>query len=154
MLRDLWTVEDEFGLAKYRAGNEPKARIDWLIEPPIALGWPNSSSADLGPRVYKIRCAGHGSFGCLRADFQSAVFFWLICTRFGAVFDGCFDGCWARDCNNAIYCNSLILYKLCDFLRPTATPCKGPKNRLKIRRPLRSWGFDPPSRHQQNKDFS
>ena len=24
---------------------------------------------------------------------------------------------------------------------------------LKIRRPLRSWGFDPPSRHQQNKDF-
>src|SRR6202012_3649597 len=27
----------------------------------------------------------------------------------------------------------------------------GRRSGLKIRRPLRSWGFDPPSRHQQNK---
>jgi hypothetical protein len=29
----------------------------------------------------------------------------------------------------------------------------GVLRRLKIRRPLRSWGFDPPSRHQQNKEL-
>src|SRR6185437_12687910 len=29
----------------------------------------------------------------------------------------------------------------------------GRRSGLKIRRPLRSWGFDPPSRHQQNKEF-
>ena len=29
----------------------------------------------------------------------------------------------------------------------------GRRSGLKIRRPLRSWGFDPPSRHQQNKGF-
>src|SRR6185437_5516967 len=29
----------------------------------------------------------------------------------------------------------------------------GRRSGLKIRRLLRSWGFDPPSRHQQNKEF-
>ncbi len=29
----------------------------------------------------------------------------------------------------------------------------GRRSGLKIRRPLRSWGFDPPSRHQQNKEL-
>jgi len=29
----------------------------------------------------------------------------------------------------------------------------GRRSGLKIRRPLRPWGFDPPSRHQQNKAF-
>jgi len=30
----------------------------------------------------------------------------------------------------------------------------GVKKGLKIRRPLRSWGFDPPSRHQDSKGFT
>jgi hypothetical protein len=41
------------------------------------------------------------------------------------------------------------------FMRPTRSRDGGTGRRsgLKIRRPLRSWGFDPPSRHQQNKRF-
>ena len=44
--------------------------------------------------------------------------------------------------------------RLCRLLRSCATRCKMAENRLKIRRSLRSWGFDPPSRHQCLSGFS
>ena len=75
------------------------------------------------------------------------------------ILSGCFDGCSlptfvhfvAMDCKDDLGGNTLIPNYLCNGLRVIATRCKTSKNRLKIRRPLRSWGFDPPSRHQQNK---
>jgi hypothetical protein len=49
----------------------------------------------------------------------------------------------AADCKNSLTCNILRPHGLCDNLRSLATRCKIAKNRLKIRRPLRSWGFAP-----------
>jgi len=74
------------------------------------------------------------------------------------ILSGCFDGCSlptfvhlaAMDCNDGLFDKTFIRNYLCDSLRVIATRCKTSKNRLKIRRPLRSWGFDPPSRHQAN----
>jgi len=83
----------------------------------------------------------------------------VSCSTFGASFSGCFDGCSfptfvhfaATGCKGSFSRNIHKSERLCDNLRSAATRCKSTKNRLKIRRPLRSWGFDPPSRHQQNK---
>ena len=43
----------------------------------------------------------------------------------------------------------LYIKEICRFLLESAAHCKMRKIRLKIRRPLRSWGFDPPSRHHR-----
>ena len=45
---------------------------------------------------------------------------------------------------------------MCDTFHaphPSRDGGTGRRSGLKIRRPLRSWGFDPPSRHQQNKEL-
>jgi len=48
----------------------------------------------------------------------------------------------------------LFLYSdLCDSVQGRARQFSEPEIGLKIRRPLRSWGFAPPSRHQQKKEF-
>jgi hypothetical protein len=41
----------------------------------------------------------------------------------------------------------LYIKEICRFLHESAAHCKMRKIRLKIRRPSRPWGFDPPSRH-------
>ncbi len=47
---------------------------------------------------------------------------------------------------------------LCDtamkFLSSSRDGGTGRRSGLKIRRPLRSWGFDPPSRHHNYKEFT
>ena len=49
----------------------------------------------------------------------------------------------------------LFLYSaLFDSVRGRAGQFSGPRIGLKIRRPLRSWGFDPPSRHQETSDLA
>lgn len=66
---------------------------------------------------------------------------------------GCFDGCWfptfvhlaAIHCKDRARRNTMHIQHLCSSLRQAATRCKIAKNRLKIRRPLRSWGFAPPA---------
>jgi hypothetical protein len=53
------------------------------------------------------------------------------------------------DCKENLGGNTFKPNYLCNDLRVIAPCCKIAKNRLKIRRPLRSWGFDPPSRHHK-----
>jgi len=84
-----------------------------------------------------------------------------LCHSFGAIFSGCFDGCSlptfvhfaAMDCKDGLGGNTFILNCLCDGLRVIATCCRIAKNRLKIRRSLRSWGFDPPPGTKKNHEF-